>query len=73
MSEFRVATQNNNFRRRKLDNGTFVDGRDEELSFGSHIDGNILEDIYVAWITACGVPFEIVEREEFRAYVELAR
>jgi len=31
------------------------------------IDGVHLEILYIRWITACGVPFRMVEIEEFRA------
>ena len=31
------------------------------------IDGAHLEILYIRWITACGVPFRIVEIKEFRA------
>ncbi|KAF4625098.1 hypothetical protein G7Y89_g13067 [Cudoniella acicularis] len=31
------------------------------------IDPTVLEHLYVRWITACGVPFRMVSREEFRA------
>jgi hypothetical protein len=31
------------------------------------IDPAVLEHLYVRWITACGVPFRMVSREEFRA------
>jgi hypothetical protein len=33
----------------------------------SVIDGSLLEVIYIRWITACSIPFRVVEVEEFRA------
>lgn len=57
MSEFRVNTQNIEYKRRRLDNTTDTNS----------INPAVLEDLYVAWITSCGIPFEMVTREEFRA------
>lgn len=53
----RVAAQNLQFKRRKLDNTLYA----------SPLDPAVLEDLYVKWLTACGVPFQMAAQPEFRA------
>jgi hypothetical protein len=57
MSEFRVNAQNLEHKRRRLENETDTNS----------INPAMLEDLYVTWITSCGIPFEMVTRDEFRA------
>lgn len=64
-SKARVKSQQTNYKRRKLD-GEIEDPNAEEQG-QRDIDPAVLEDLYVAWITACGISFEMVTRDEFRA------
>jgi hypothetical protein len=57
MSEFRVNAQTVEHKRRRLENETDTNS----------INPAVLEDLYVTWITSCGIPFEMVTRDEFRA------
>lgn len=41
----------------------------EEPDTGRTMDPAVLEHLYVRWITACSVPFRMVSREEFRAFL----
>ena len=52
-----VENQNPDYKRRRLDNT--IDTKT--------LDPDMLEDLYVKWITACGVSFNMVGRPEFRA------
>ena len=54
-------------KRRKLDNSTEEEATKENSRAGRDIDPDMLENLYVQWVTACGVSFEMVTREEFRA------
>ena len=55
----RVAAQNLQHKRRKLDTGEHE----------RKLDPAVLEDLYVNWLTAYGVSFEMASHDEFRAYV----
>ena len=57
MSEFHVNARNLEHRRRRLENETDTNS----------INPAVLEDLYVTWITSCGIPFEMVTRDEFCA------
>lgn len=63
MAQFRVASENLQYKRRKLDHGA----EDDTVEGGRKIDGNVLENLVVSWITACSVPFEMIAQNEFRA------
>lgn len=64
MAQFRAQSDGANHKRRRLD---VEDEGDEERGRGNELDPAVLEQLYVAWITTCGVAFEMVERKEFRA------
>jgi hypothetical protein len=66
MAQFRAQSDAANHKRRRLD---IRDEGDNERGQGSELDPAVLEQLYVAWITTCGVAFEMVERKEFRAFV----
>lgn len=64
MAQFRAHSDAANHKRRRLDTGEFdEDGRGE----GCELDPAVLEQLYIAWITTCGIAFEMVEKQEFRA------
>jgi hypothetical protein len=52
-----VINQNPDYKRRRLNTTTYTES----------VDPSILEDLYVKWITSCGVSFNMVGREEFRS------
>jgi hypothetical protein len=64
MAQFRAQSDAANYKRRRLD---VRDEGDNGRGQGSELDPAVLEQLYVAWITTCGVAFEMVERKEFRA------
>ena len=33
------------------------------------LDPSMLEQLYVTWLTRCGISFRMVQSDEFRAYV----
>ena len=66
MAQFRAQSDAANHKRRRLD---IRDEGDNERGQGSELDPAVLERLYIAWITTCGVAFEMVERKEFRAFV----
>ena len=70
MAQFRAQSDAANYKRRRLD---IRDEGDNGRGQGSELDPAVLEQLYVAWITTCGVAFEMVERKEFRAYVLILR
>lgn len=65
MAKFRIQSQvaNNKIKRCKLDDGTYEEVEDVVRE----LDPDVLKNLYIKWITCCGVPFEMVEREGFRA------
>jgi hypothetical protein len=67
LAQWRVDAQEGSHKRRKLDNGTEEETTKENCRAGRDIDPDMLENLYVQWVTACGVSFEMVTREEFRA------
>src|ERR1700709_812235 len=68
MAEFRAQSNAANRKRRRLDGGVndSVAG-DDGRGQGCDLNPDVLEQLYVAWITTCGVAFEMVEKQEFRA------
>lgn len=52
-----VMNQNPDYKRRRLNTTADTES----------VDPSILEDLYVKWITSCGVSFNMVGREEFRS------
>lgn len=59
----RAQAQNEKHRRRRLDRSSST-GEQE-------LDADVLEDLYIQWITAANIPFGMAGNEEFRAYVSL--
>jgi hypothetical protein len=57
----RARESGQQYKRRRLDSGL------EEIL----LDPTVLEDLYIKWITADKVPFDMVRSDEFRAYVFL--
>ena len=53
----RGSSQSQGYKRRRLDGG------DRPTT----LDPSVLEDLYITWITAHGVPFKMVEYREFRS------
>jgi hypothetical protein len=66
MAEFRALADTANHKRRRLD-GSTIDDDNDGRGLGCDLDAAVLEQLYVAWITTCGVAFEMVEKQEFRA------
>jgi hypothetical protein len=68
MAEFRVQSAAANSKRRRLDGGINDSGEgDDGRGQGCDLDPDVLEQLYITWITTCGVAFEMVEKQEFRA------
>jgi BED zinc finger len=67
LAQWRVDAQEVSHKRRKLDNSTEEEATKENSRAGRDIDPDMLENLYVQWVTACGISFEMVTREEFRA------
>ena len=68
MAEFRAQSNAANRKRRRLDGGVndSVAG-DDGRGQGCDLNPDVLEQLYVAWITTCGVALEMVDKQEFRA------
>jgi ribosomal protein L37AE/L43A len=68
MAEFRAQSNAANRKRRRLDGGVndSVAGEDGRGQ-GCDLNPDVLEQLYVTWITTCGVALEMVEKQEFRA------
>jgi hypothetical protein len=56
-----ASQQSSQYKRRRLDSS-----KDEGL-----LDPAVLEDLYIRWITAASIPFEMVGNNEFRQYIPL--
>lgn len=68
MAEFRAQSTVANNKRRRYDGGYVeADEEDDERGPGRELDPTVLEQLYVEWISTCGVAFEMVEKDEFRA------
>lgn len=67
MAEFRALADTANHKRRRLDGRSNIENDNDGRGLGCDLDPAVLEQLYVAWITTCGVAFEMVEKQEFRA------
>ncbi|KAH8799375.1 hypothetical protein F5884DRAFT_863545 [Xylogone sp. PMI_703] len=68
MAEFRAQSAVANNKRRRYD-GSYVEAEEEDddgRGPGCELDPAVLEQLYVEWISTCGVAFEMVEKDEFR-------
>jgi ribosomal protein L37AE/L43A len=68
MAEFRAQSAVANSKRRRYDGG-YVEAEEDDdgRGPGRELDPAVLEQLYVEWISTCGVAFEMVEKDEFRA------
>jgi hypothetical protein len=69
LAQWRVDAQEGSHKRRKLGKGIEEETTKENSRAGRDIDPDMLENLYVQWVTACGISFAMVTREEFRALV----
>ena len=67
MAEFRAQSAVANNKRRRYDGGYVEGEEDDGRGPGRELDPAVLEQLYVEWISTCGVAFEMVEKNEFRA------
>jgi ribosomal protein L37AE/L43A len=68
MAEFRAQSNSANRKRRRLDGGVNdSEAGDYGRGQGCDLNPDVLEQLYIAWITTCGVAFEMAEKQEFRA------